>query len=487
MKTHYVSRYLNIYPSKRNSSILFHGVSGCIDEVDSCLGHDLKSAQSKNLPLAKKNLSLDILNFLEQRGHITTQSADEEWHSFRKYVEKLHQEINQARKKKGKLMLVPSYYCNLACFYCYQNPMRAQEGSNATNVMTPELVDVIFSNVLKRLYPGISRTSDIEIDLYGGEPFLERNRQALERIFSYTKDYQIPVTAISNATSLESYLDFFGIEPGLVNALQISFDGNKLQHDQSRITHYGGGTFDVIIANIHRLLDRGVIIRIRVNTNKNTVDSLKLLWKNLEEEEISSHPNVRPYAQAIHNHFDQTSHEPLFSRAALARKMEASDVGFESPLDVKLSPLAPVFDAENGIPLRRTNFCMQNMPNAFLIDHRRDIYGCYEEAGNRRLIVGSFDEEGKVSLNNRYEMYQSRNVGMYEPCSKCPVALTCGGGCAIAARGSNWNSGTIFTNYCDSHKELVAMAVQKLFQRKVEGLKTAVREEESWITEQPYL
>ncbi len=468
MTTYYVSRYLNVYPSERGTSILFHGVTGAIDDVDSALGRWLKGQQRDGLPLSGE-YSGDVLTFLSQRGHITTDAPEIELEHFKTYVAKLHAELREQRKQSGFLMLVPSYYCNLACAYCYQNPMRAAEGKSATQVMTPDIVDCVFSKVFRQLFASVTRPSQITLDLYGGEPFLARNRPALERIFTHTRDLQMSVSAISNASMLDEYLPYFGIEPGQVNSLQISFDGDKLQHDQSRITHYGGGTFDAIVANIHRLLDQGTQLNLRVNTSKTNVDSLPLLWERLTVEEITSDPRVSIYAAAIHNHFEQANPEPLFSPATLTRRIEQQGIGIRAPLARKQGRMANVVDADAGIPLNRTNFCMQNMPNAFLIDHRCDIYSCYEEAGNRQIRVGYFAESGDVEMLPRYEMYQSRHIGMVEPCSKCSVALTCGGGCPVAARGKNWATGTIFTNHCDSHRELTAIAVQRLVAQRAAG------------------
>lgn len=483
----YASRYLNVYPSKQGTTILFHGVTGAIDEVDQALGVWLKKAQREGTIL-DQCYGDDTVAFLAQRGHVTSLPPEEELRQFKSYVEQLHAKICQDRKQSGSLMLVPSYYCNLACFYCYQNPMRAAEGQSAAQVMTAEMVDVIFARVLPMLYPEVPRLSRISVNLYGGEPFLDRNRAALERIFDYTQQHQMDVSAISNATTLHAFLPYFGNAHGLVRSLQISFDGHKLAHDQSRITHYGDGTFDQIIDNIHRLLDQGVRINLRTNTTKANVDSLQLLWNHLQEEEITTHPNVTMYAAAVHNHFEQTDPEPLFSPATLTRHMEKRQLPMSSPLDKKVSRLTGVFDAESGIPLNRTNFCMQNMPNAFLIDQRRDIYSCYEEAGNRHLRVGYFAEAGEITMLERYQLYQSRHIGMIDPCSKCSVALTCGGGCPVAARGKNWTTGTIFTNHCDSHRELVAMAMQKIFAERTAGPRAfAEQSEDAWLQDRPYL
>jgi len=81
--------------------------------------------------------------------------------------------------------------------------------------------------------------------------------------------------------------------------------------------------------------------------------------------------------------------------------------------------------------------------------------------------------EGLVDfVDNRYNMYQSRNVASHEPCRSCSVALTCGGGCPLQAEIAN---GTIFSNHCDSHKELVAKSIiafveQKTNEREVKFL-----------------
>src|SRR3989338_3843301 len=207
---YYASIYLNVYPSHRKTSLLFHGVTGAIDEVDKELGAWLKKRQHKLEPL-DETFDKEVIQFLVQRGHVTKLGPKEEWENFKKYVEQLHKENLKSYQKSGFLMLVPSYHCNLACSYCYQNPMRASEGGDAVEVMTKETVDRIFSTVLKQLYPGVERYSQIDVNLYGGEPFLERNRPALEQIFKYTGMHQMSVSAISNASSLECFLDYFGI------------------------------------------------------------------------------------------------------------------------------------------------------------------------------------------------------------------------------------------------------------------------------------
>ena len=92
------------------------------------------------------------------------------------------------------------------------------------------------------------------------------------------------------------------------------------------------------------------------------------------------------------------------------------------------------------------------------------MYGCYEEAGYTNKRIGVVTNEGLVDfVDNRYDTYQSRNVASHEPCRSCSVALTCGGGCPLQAEIAN---GTIFSNHCDSHKELVAKSIIAFVEKK---------------------
>lgn len=465
----YVSQYLNIYPSHRNTIILFHGITGCVDEInDPNIGKLLKSCQRNKTPL-DFNIDEKNKNFLTERGHLTTKNPIEEHKFFCDYVEKIHNKTVEKKNEQGFLMLVLSYYCNLACPYCFQNSLRHADLPQEKQKMTIDQVDLIFNKTLKNLFPLCKDFEKTHIKLYGGEPFLERNREALERIFYYTQKHSMRVSAISNSTNVGGFLDFFGKEKGLVEEVQISFDGDKIHHDRSRITHYGKGTFEEIVQNIHKLIKRETKLSLRINTHSKNVDSLDVLWNSLKAEGILDHENVSTYAATVEDHQgDQVDSEDLLTRMKLSKIMKTQAHSITSPQAQVYTLLKKVFKAEKGITLNRTNYCMQNTPQSFLIDHLQDIYGCYEEAGKRHLRAGYFDDQGKVFLNNRYQVYQSRHVGNYEPCSKCSVALTCGGGCPVAARGTGSSPYGIFQSHCSSQRELVAKSVQELFEEFAE-------------------
>lgn len=467
---YYVSQYLNVYPSKEGTCILYHGIQGSIDEVTTELGKTLKKFQNDKIPLIS-DLPENVLSYLAERGHLTNESPFREYESAKKLYRKFHKQNVEGNKRSGLLMLVPSYDCNLACPYCYQCKIRQEHKGRPNAMMTTETVDLIFGKALKRLYPHVDRLSNIYVTFYGGEPFLIKHRRVVERVIHYTKKYQMSVHAVSNATTLHELMEFVGKERGLVSSIQISFDGDKDYHDKSRITPAGEGTFDCIIQNIHRLVDRDVIVSIRINTSKFSLGRLKLFEEALKKEGLLNHPNIQPYAAAIHGHMDDNNSMTYgTTESKISLQIEKEKLEVLSPLERTKSRLAHIFQSNKSFPQRRTHFCMQNSPHSFVLDPFKRIYGCYEESGKPDLAVGKLFDDGTVKFNERYKKYQKRHLANLSKCSRCPVGLTCAGGCAAQARGKDSSIEGAFKNICYSNKELVAMAVKELYHEQKQGI-----------------
>lgn len=468
MKNTYVSKYLNVYKSHKDTSILFNGFTGAIDEVSNQLGNFLAAGIRSGKPISKKQmprLSAYEINFLAMRGHVSSLNHTSQIESFRKLAERLGEHKLRQMKKQGLLMIIPSYNCNLACGYCYQKDIRNNGGCKRTAVMTEQQIDIMFNDLLAQLYPDVESKSAISVVLYGGEPFLIPNRKTISRIINYTSRYQMKTSAITNTTQIDKMLEFFGNEIGLVNQIQVSLDGGKENHDRSRIGVSGSPTFDKIIDNIHKLLDRRVRMDIRVNIDKDAAPTMTALVERLDREDILNDPLVSIYTWVIHCHSDQIRKKKLLTTIELANYIRKKKLNIETPIGRRERRLKSVVHATAGFPLRRTHFCMKVVPNSFVCDPYNNIYNCYEEAGRVEKRVGYIGEKHKVIFDNNYSKLFRRHVGMVDECKKCSLALTCGGGCPYAAEQKN---GTIFSTDCDCHKECVEKAIQKLFKENVE-------------------
>lgn len=469
MEQLYVSQYLNIYASYKNSMIFFNGISGAVDEIDMDFGKTLKRRKLQKTQLAKEDLdqiSESEVSFLLKRGHLTKLSPQEEIAAFKRYVEKMNDLSNKKRRRSGSLMIVPSYYCNLACPYCFQSKIHKANGSSPYKLMTQDDVDMLFQSGLPKLFPEVKNLNKISICLYGGEPFVLQNKAAVDRIMHYTTKHQMGVTAISNATEIHHFAHWFGPKPGHIKSVQISFDGGKECHDCSRIGKDRSGTFEKILENIHTLVDKKTNISIRINTHKTNFESIRELVRRLKEEELLGHPKVHVYSWAIHCHGEVNDRSKYFTGWELARAIEEMGKEVESPIGRRHRRLKNIMNAEGGLILKRAAFCMRNVPNAYLIDPDKDIYGCYEEAGRKETRIGGFSPQGELKWEPKYFENISRHVAMCEPCNRCSIALTCGGGCAYSAEA---NFKDQFRSDCDSHKECVAKAMQRLFKEKLEN------------------
>ncbi len=463
-KKYFVSNYLNVYPSNRDTHILMHGVTGAIDEVSNEMGLRLSRCRRKHQSIEESEFDSRDFELLRSRGYLTALSYDAEVDSFVEYVNKLHQK-NRASVSSGFVMLALSYACNLRCPYCYQNELRDRNGPSLRS-MSPDFVDTLFTKTIPALYG--STANQLQISLYGGEPFVPENIPAIEQALYYAQLRGHEVSAISNGTRVHEFPNVFGEEHGKVNNVQISLDGIPEIHDKSRIPVSGEKTFDRIVDNVHWLSAKGVKISLRVNVTLESLGTLKDLEKILDQRGVSKLHNVSVYCTAVHEAHTKTATDvfpEIFSQWKLANEMEKKGVSsMASPYDKTCGIMRTLFDDRENILLNKTMFCMENRPYSLLFDPYGDVYGCYEEAGYTNKRIGYVTNEGLVDfVDNRYDTYQSRNVASHEPCRSCSVALTCGGGCPLQAEIAN---GTIFSNHCDSHKELVAKSIISFVEKK---------------------
>ena len=465
-KNYFVSNYLNIYPSNRDTHILMHGVTGAIDEVSNDMGLMLSRCRRKQQSIEESEFDSTDFELLRSRGYLTALSHDAEVDAFVEYVNRLHKK-NRASVSSGFVMLAVSYECNLRCPYCYQNELRDRNGPSLRS-MSPDFVDTLFTKTIPALYG--STANRLQISLYGGEPFTPENVPAIEQALYYAHLRGHDVSAISNGTRINEFPNLFGEEHGKVNSVQISLDGIPEIHNKSRIPISGEKTFDTIVENIHWLSAKGVKISLRVNVTLESLGTLKDLEKILDQRGVSKLRNVSVYCNAVHEAHTKTKTDvfpEIFSQWKLANEMEKKGVSsMASPYDKTCGIIRNLFDDRENILLNKTMFCMENRPYSLLFDPYGDVYGCYEEAGYKNKRIGYVTNEGLVDfVDNRYETYQSRNVASHEPCRSCSVALTCGGGCPLQAEIAN---GTIFSNHCDSHKELVAKSIISFVEKKTD-------------------
>ena len=176
------------------------------------------------------------------------------------------------------LTILPTEQCNFRCIYCYEDFKSGK--------MSRAVVKGI-KNLLSFRAPELEH---LTISWFGGEPILADD--VIKEIMNFIK-CSIPkkqnsvissgMTTNASLLTLQKLNEL--VELG-VNQFQITFDGDKEQHDKLRVTTAKSGTFDLIWKNVMAAHDSnlGFKITLRLHVNKNNIESLKDLLTKLSRE-----------------------------------------------------------------------------------------------------------------------------------------------------------------------------------------------------------
>lgn len=182
------------------------------------------------------------------------------------------------------LTVLTTTACNAGCGYCFQNtgpgaaPHRPPRIANAR--LRPTALDELFAFVDRRMAAG--GLDQLRLILFGGEPLLNRAacREMLRRASRYR---MISAHMISNGTLLTTRVAADLAARGLTS-MQITFDGDRADHDAVRTTRTGAPTFDLIVDNIARA-SRAVRLtwHLRVNVSRPSRDGIANMLDRLAE------------------------------------------------------------------------------------------------------------------------------------------------------------------------------------------------------------
>ncbi|MER7706985.1 radical SAM protein [Kitasatospora sp. NPDC097605] len=171
------------------------------------------------------------------------------------------------------LTVLTSTHCNLGCGYCFQNTGQDEDGGSrppriARKRLTSRTITDILDFTRRRMAD--AGLEQLRILLFGGEPLLNP-RGCLELLERAADHGLASAWMISNATLLTPALAERLAERGL-RSVQVTFDGDRPDHDRIRIRRTeGGGTFDAIVGNLARASEASPLRwQLRVNVSQET-------------------------------------------------------------------------------------------------------------------------------------------------------------------------------------------------------------------------
>lgn len=224
------SRY-NWYYSDNNIFLILNTIHWKIYELELVTYNLLRN----NLYINSNDINNEVLLMtLIKEGLLQEYSVDE--------INVMEHFVNLAKyDQELKVTIIPTAMCNFRCTYCYQD-----HESGHMN-------DEIENRIIKFFEKNIKKYKSINIEWFGGEPLIQRERviRLSKRIKEIGRINHVPT--IGSMTTNGYLLDLNTFEQLVKSNLlyyQITLDGPKEIHDKLRPHISGNGSFETIFNNL---------------------------------------------------------------------------------------------------------------------------------------------------------------------------------------------------------------------------------------------
>jgi uncharacterized protein len=365
-----------------------------------------------------------------------------------------------------QLIAVPSFACNLACTYCYQEVFESTRG-----LVEPAVIDAFFAWI-DRFHA--SDDPPPYITLFGGEPLVDTpaHHDRVGRYLDGARARGLGVAVVTNGYDLEAFAPL--LSQGPVREVQVTLDGPQVVHDARRPHGNGGATFERIVRGIDAMVAAKIPVNMRIVVDRTNLPTLPELARFAEGKGWLALPQTRFKTQVGRNY-------ELFGCAAGQRRSDLYERAELWADYLELAEREPVMRrfyrprfhgighlAETGeLPAPNFDGCPATKKEwAFAPDGT--LYGCTATVGNPRHRLGRFypnverDDQAIASWNGR-------STFTVAECTTCNLASLCGGGCGALAAS---RTGTPMKPDCRPVRELLGLGARFYALDKLDGKPT---------------
>lgn len=348
------------------------------------------------------------------------------------------------------LCLHVAHTCNLNCSYCFASQGKYQ-GDRA--LMTFEVGKQAFDFLIAN--SGTRR--NLEVDFFGGEPMM--NFDVVKQLVAYARSIEkehnknFRFTFTTNGVLLDDdVIDFLNKE---MHNVVLSLDGRKEVNDHFRKNYAGEGSYDIIVPNFQRLVEKrgGKDYYVRGTFTHNNVDFTNDLFHmaDLGFTELSMEPVVcppeDPYAlteEDLPKLFEQYE---ILAKEMIKRKKEGRGFTFyHYMLDLKNGPCI----------YKRITGCGSGT-EYMAVTPWGELFPCHQFVGNPDYSLGNIWDG--VTRPEVQDEFRSCNAYARPDCKDCWAKLYCSGGCAANAYNSTGSINGIYKYGCELFKKRIECAV----------------------------
>lgn len=340
--------------------------------------------------------------------------------------------------------------CNLRCEYCFASQGDFQ---GTRSMMSLE----VGKKALDLLVANSGNRRNLEVDFFGGEPLM--NFEVVKELVTYGRSLEkennknFRFTLTTNGVLLNDD-NIKYINENMHNVV-LSLDGRKEVNDQMRYTISGGGSYDVIVPKLKKLVEeregksyyvRGTFTKNNLDFSKDVLHMADLGFKSTSVEPVVAAPGD-PYAlteedlKIVNAEYDKLAEE-IIRRNNTDKEFSF----FHFAIDMGQGPCV----------IKRLSGCGAGS-EYLAITPEGDIFPCHQFVGNDHFKMGNV-MAGVIDFNLTSE-FKNAHVYNKEKCRSCWAKFYCSGGCH--ANAYNFNN-DIYIPYdlgCEMEKKRIENSI----------------------------
>lgn len=350
-----------------------------------------------------------VVKYLADRGFLVRESTDE----YRRIQLGFGQQ--HYRTDTLQLILLASEDCNFRCTYCYEDFAR---GTMQSWVRTG------IKNLVEKRLSGLRSLS---VSWFGGEPLY--GLQAIEDLAPFFLETANQSSLrYSTRMTTNGYLLTPEVVEKLIswriNAFQITIDGAPEDHDRSRPTRDGRGTFWTILDNLKSLRSRSdqFMVDIRVNFDKTNHPRLEK-FLNILEQEFRGDIRFKVRFRAV-GQWGGANDEKL----EVCGRDEALEVQSQMKAEARKRGLN-LSDDIREVQGLGAQVCYAARPYNFIVGASGKLMKCTVDLDKEdRNIVGQLSEDGSLDIDqDKFALWTEPAFEGDKKCQKCVVLPACQG------------------------------------------------------------
>lgn len=312
---------------------------------------------------------------------------------------------------KLSLILIPTLYCNFACPYCFEKD---------TQTLFPPSKNY-FKALKEHIKKRLPQLEHLHVSLFGGEPLLKKSEliKFLLEIKELCKDRCSFDTSITTNGSLIDQDIIDTLIATNCKSFQITIDGTKDIHNQTRKYHNGDPSFHIILDKFQEVVKR----------TKDIPEFKTTIRMNLNNVSVQEARQTLEFIPAKYRSYINLIFRPIFNTRTYCGDNKNSTTDLRE--FYKMGKELGFRSLKNKRFLSSCEACGDI--NSYHVLPDLSLWKCVNNLTRTEPKIGQIQKDGSVIWNqtNIINWWEAADFSTDPRCQNCRQAPDCMGGCIL--------------------------------------------------------